>query len=223
VVKLLNKLTIEFTKSRPCHAAFRKHIDPNHLVSGNVEYLNEGILTNLNSDPFVINLLSVHDPHSYFSAIQSHLTKWFPVLYLRKLSDWAYEDGYRWIYLSTNLEPVDVHFEDALEAVVIGERVPEAYTEWIRARCPSLHHDVQQYITDSRKTPACIFGWNTRRTSIDPPVHVETKLDFCPMVSNRYELCRAPRTSRTTVRHTHGFSLDMPAFGSCQARVSSPF
>ena len=107
--------------------AFRKKLNSDRLVSGKVVYSNKGILPNISRDPFVLNLLHVRRVEDYLSAIGSHLQIWFPELFLRKLTDWEHEDEYRWIYLDGHAEPIYVDFEDALEAIIIGERVPASH------------------------------------------------------------------------------------------------
>lgn len=122
--------------------AFDKQLDKNRLVSGKVNYSNEGIISKIVDDPFVINLTAVNSVKSYINTIQSHLNIWFRELFLRKLNDWANEDEYRWVYLDFHPNPVFVSFEDALEAIIIGEHVPNAYYEDILRYCVKYRADV---------------------------------------------------------------------------------
>jgi hypothetical protein len=122
--------------------AFLKQLDSGRLISGKVDYSNKGILPNLSKDPFVVNLIQVREIGDYYSAIKNHLNFWFQDLFLRKLSDWKNEDEYRWIYLDDNLGPIYVGFEGALEAIVIGEHVPNSYYEDILRYCVKYHADV---------------------------------------------------------------------------------
>ena len=122
--------------------AFRKKLNSNRLISGKVNYSNKGILLNILKDPFAINLIQVGEIDSYLSAINRHLNSWFPDLFLHKLSDWKNEDEYRWIYLDEHSEPIYIEFAESLEAIVIGEGVPDSYYEDILRYCVKYHADV---------------------------------------------------------------------------------
>jgi hypothetical protein len=122
--------------------AFIKQLNSGRLIAGKVNYSNKGILPNLSKDPFVVNLIHAREIEDYVSAIKSHLNSWFPDLFLRKLSDWENEDEYRWIYLDEHPRPIHVGFEGALEAIIIGEHVPDSYYEDILRYCVKYHADV---------------------------------------------------------------------------------
>lgn len=136
-----NGLCLMFDRNK-LNNAFIKRLDQSRLVSGEVNYSNEGILPRLGDDPFVMNLTSVGSTTSCLCAIQAHLNRWFSALFLRKLTDWASEDEYRWIYLDTNPKPIYIDFEDSLEAIVIGEHVPHAHSEDILRYCVKYHAEV---------------------------------------------------------------------------------
>lgn len=124
------------------HKAFVQKLETNRLQSGRVTYSNEGKVPSLVNDPFVINLTACNNDANYLSTIQEHLDIWFPKLFLRKLTDWANEDEYRWVYLDSDPDPRYVDFEDALEAIVIGENVPKTHYEDILRYCVKYHADV---------------------------------------------------------------------------------
>lgn len=122
--------------------ALIKQLDNGRLISGKVSYSNEGILSNPSNDPFVVNLLEARGTEDYISAIQDHLSSWFTDLFLRKLADWENEDEYRWIYIDNHSNPIHVNFHDSLEAIVIGEHVPDAHYEDILRYCVKYHAEV---------------------------------------------------------------------------------
>jgi len=134
-------LCLMFDQSK-LNQAFGKHLNSGRLISGKVIYSNEGILANMSKNPFRVNLVHVRKVEDYISAIRGHLNTWFPDLFLRKLVDWEHEDEYRWIYLDDHPGPIYVHFESALEAIVIGDRVPESYYDEIFRYCVKYHADV---------------------------------------------------------------------------------
>ncbi|MFO1430401.1 MAG: DUF2971 domain-containing protein [Candidatus Competibacteraceae bacterium] len=136
-----NGLCLMFDRNK-LHNAFMQQLDPDRLVSGKVHYSNQGILPQLQDDPFVIDLTAVANITNYLSAIKAHLKRWFPKLFLQKLTDWANEDEYRWIYLDTDPDPRYIDFKDALEAIVIGEHVPDDYTEDLLRYCIKYHAEV---------------------------------------------------------------------------------
>lgn len=136
-----NGLCLMFNRDK-LNNAFIKRLDQSRLVSGEVNYSNQGILPRLGDDPFVINLTGVSSTASYLSEIQAHINSWFPELFLRKLTDWSNEDEFRWIYMDTNPDPIYVDFEDSLEAIVIGELVADAHTEDILQYCVKYHADI---------------------------------------------------------------------------------
>jgi len=110
-----------------------KKLSSGHLFHGSVIYSNEGILPNFATDPFAIDLTWVRDFSDYIQAISYHFDRWHKKLFLQKLADWACEDEYRWVFLDDNPEPVTVDYEDALEAIVIGEKVSdENYEDFLR-------------------------------------------------------------------------------------------
>lgn len=119
-----------------------KQLDKNYLVSGKVSYSNEGILPKFANDPFIINLTKANNNESYLTAIECHHTNWHSKLFLQKLIDWENEDEYRWIYRDINSHPVYVNFEDALEAIVIGEHFSDTHYENILRYCVKYHADV---------------------------------------------------------------------------------
>jgi hypothetical protein len=134
-------LCLMFDKNK-LNEAFGKQLDKSYLVSGKVTYSNEGIVPRLASDPFIINLTEVNSIESYITTIQDHLNIWSSKLFLQKLIDWASEDEYRWIYQDVCSDPVYVNFEDALEAIIIGEHFPDTYYEEILRYCVKYHADV---------------------------------------------------------------------------------
>jgi hypothetical protein len=136
-----NGLCLMFDREK-LNNTFIKRLDQSRLVSGKVHYSNQGILTKIGNDPFNINLTTITSTTNYLSAIKAHLNSWFSALFLRKLTDWANEDEYRWIYLDTNPEPIYVDFEDSLEAIVIGEHVSDVHSEDILRHCVEYHADV---------------------------------------------------------------------------------
>jgi len=64
--------------------AFKKQLDRRQLFHGSVTYSDKGILPKLQSDPFVINLLSAKDATGYLSAIHAHFDRWHAQLFLHK-------------------------------------------------------------------------------------------------------------------------------------------
>ena len=124
------------------NSAFLRRFDQGRLVSGKVHYSNEGIILRLAGDPFLVNLMSVNSTASYLGAIQAHLDRWLPELFLRKLIDWSNEDEYRWVYFDDRPDAIYVDFGDALEAIVIGEHVSDACNEDILRYCVKYRADV---------------------------------------------------------------------------------
>lgn len=122
--------------------AFIKQLNTKRLVSGEVDYSNQGILSSLNGHPFVINLINSVCTASYLTAIQNHLNQWFRELYLRKLTDWANEDEFRWIYFDDHSEPKFIGFGDSLEAIIVGEQVSEKHDNDILRYGAKLRADV---------------------------------------------------------------------------------
>jgi len=115
--------------------AFEKQVTKKHLYQGNVKYSDSGILPNLKGDPFMINLVTVRDRSSYFSAVQAHFVRWNNQLFFQKLQDWSNEDEYRWVLFDKHSQPRYLCFEDALEAVVVGENVQEEKYEQFLKHC----------------------------------------------------------------------------------------
>lgn len=136
-----NGLCLMFDRNK-LNNAFMKQLDKSRLVSGEVHYSNKGILPKLRHDPFIIDMTRVSNTASYLSEIQGHMNHWFPELFLRKLTDWANEDEYRWIYLDNDPKPIYVDFEDALEAILIGENVADACLNDILRYCVKYRADV---------------------------------------------------------------------------------
>lgn len=136
-----NGLCLMFDRNK-LNNSFIKALDQSRLFSGEVHYSNRGILPKMGDDPFIINLTAVSCATSYLSAIHAHLSRWFSELFLRKLTDWANEDEYRWIYFGDDANPVYVDFEDSLEAIVIGEHVSNTHSEDILRYCVKYHADV---------------------------------------------------------------------------------
>lgn len=122
--------------------AFAKQLDTTRLVSGEVIYSNQGSLPRLQGDTFIIDLTSVTNTVDYISAIQSHLNRFFAELFLRKLSDWAHEDEFRWIYFDVNPDPLYLEFGDSLEAIVVGEQVKESKSEEILRYCVKYRAEI---------------------------------------------------------------------------------
>lgn len=144
-------------------ATLKGQLTTGHLFHGAVTYTNRGILPTIPGDTFIVDLLQVNNPSGYLAAIQAHFDRWHKELFLQKLSDWANEDEYRWIFLDRHAEPRLVEFEDALEAIVVGEGVDESQYENFLRHCvlheadianlvwhngyPRIEHPGQPYIT----------------------------------------------------------------------------
>ncbi len=128
--------------SKKLQDAFAKNLDATRLVSGKVVYTNQGSLPHLKGDPFIIDLTSVTSTGDYISAIQTHLNRFFAELFLRKLSDWAHEDEFRWIYFDVNPDPRYLEFGDSLEASVVGEQVEESKSEEILRYCVKYRAEI---------------------------------------------------------------------------------
>lgn len=140
-----------------------EQVNSQQLFHGQVIYSDQGILTKLQKDPFIVDLLSVEDQESYFYAIQNHFEVWYEDLFLKKLSDWSNEDEYRFVYLDDESKPRLIHFGDALEAIVIGEKAAKHnYDDFLRYCViyqadiagliwrngyPKIEHPGQLYIT----------------------------------------------------------------------------
>lgn len=115
--------------------AFSEQLGNQHFFHGPVTYTDRGILPNLQSDPYVIDLLQVKDTPSYFAAIQAHFDHWHSHLFLHKLSDWSNEDEYRLVYLDEHSEPRYLEFGDSLEAIVIGKGIEKSQHEEYLRHC----------------------------------------------------------------------------------------
>ena len=122
--------------------AFSKQLESQHFFHGSVTYTDEGILPNLQSDAYVINLLQVTDKPSCLAAIQAHFDRWHKRLFLHKLRDWANEDEYRFVYLDKHPKPLYIEFGDSLEAIVVGEAVDKAKHEEYLRHCVVLEAEI---------------------------------------------------------------------------------
>ena len=143
--------------------ALGHQLDSNRIRSGEISYSDAGIVMRLGQDPFYIDLTKVFSEQEYIREINKHLNTWLPQLFFRKLKDWSNEEEYRWVFFDDNSEPRFLKFDDALEAVIIGERVPKtceqellmycakyeaeiAHLEW-RNGYPAIVHPGQPYVT----------------------------------------------------------------------------
>ncbi|WP_428622172.1 DUF2971 domain-containing protein [Sedimenticola sp.] len=143
--------------------ALKMQLTAGHLFHGPVTYTNRGILPKIPGDPFVIDLLQAKSSSDYFAAIEAHFDRWHKELFLQKLADWSNEEEYRWVFLDNHAEPRPIDFEDALEAIVVGEGVDESRYESFLQHCvlykadianlvwhngyPRIEHPGQPYIT----------------------------------------------------------------------------
>jgi hypothetical protein len=124
------------------HKVFVQALDQRRLIAGKVHYTNDGILSKIDKSAFILDLTATSSIDNYLAAITGHLNTWFPCLFLQKLIDWANEDEYRWVYLDVDPQPIFVNFKDALEAVIIGENVPDTYEESVLRYGVQYHADV---------------------------------------------------------------------------------
>lgn len=102
-------------------AAFSSSLDSTRLADGYVNYSNDGIVPRMSGYPFSINLLGGHDQKNMVRVVAEHLARNQKGLFFTKLSDWASEAEYRWVYWDSNPKPRHVKFNDALEAILVGE------------------------------------------------------------------------------------------------------
>lgn len=145
------------------NTAFKKQVDQAKLFAGPVVYSDDGIVLRPGDDPFFLNLTGVYSEQQFMNEISNHLRQWMHNLFFRKLKDWSSEEEYRWVYFDENSDPLLLTFDDALEGVIIGERVPKEHEEAFLRYCalyeaeitdlewrngyPAIVHPGQPYIT----------------------------------------------------------------------------
>jgi hypothetical protein len=94
-----------------------------------------------------------------FAAVAPSYTALSPFFRL----DWSSEEEFRWVYFDENSAPLFLSFDDALEGVIIGEKVPKEHEEAFLRYCalyeaeitdlewrngyPKIVHPGQPYIT----------------------------------------------------------------------------
>lgn len=105
--------------------SFKRQINKEKLISDSVSYSDEGIIPSTVKYPFSIDLTRIDSEQQLVKQLESHLNQWMPSLFFKKLRDWSNEDEYRWVYFDDHAEPICLTFDDALEAVVVGEGVPK--------------------------------------------------------------------------------------------------
>lgn len=128
-----------------------------------MNYSDEGIVLRPGDDAFHIDLTNVYNEKQYLHKLSRHLDQWLPALFFRKLKDWSNEEEYRWVYFDDKPEAIYLNFEDSLEAIIAGEKVPKQFEEIILKYCvqhkaditdlewrngyPTISHPGQPYIT----------------------------------------------------------------------------
>lgn len=115
--------------------SFKKQVNKKNLISGSVIYSDDGIVPDLSKHPFTVNLIGINSEKELLAYLSNHLDQWLPNLFLKKLMDWSNEEEYRWVYFDNNPEPICLTFDDALEAIVIGEGVSKDYYEELLMYC----------------------------------------------------------------------------------------
>lgn len=111
-------------------AVFKKHGiygEKINYISGNADKFHQDIYSESESTPFLIpaNIESINN-------IIKHIKNHSKVFFFTKQDDWRDECEFRYIYIRNdgNQRCVDIDFEDALEAIIIGARFEiEKYKE----------------------------------------------------------------------------------------------
>jgi len=150
--------------------AFQRQIGHLGLVDRKVTYSDTGILPNLGSDPYHINLMTATNNNDIRAIASEHFRKWLPQLFFQKLTDWSNETEYRWFVFGENADPILVKFDDALEAIVVGDAVSSEDEEALLVECvrhraeiarlqwrngyPTISHPGQPYITHRHLLPS---------------------------------------------------------------------
>ena len=125
------------------NTTFKKQVkNEQQLISGSVSYSDEGVLTKLSKDPFSVDLTRIESEQQLLVYLSTHLNQWMPNLFFRKLRDWSNEEEYRWIYFDDHKEPIILNFDDALEAIVVGDGVPKDYYDKFRMYCAKYKADI---------------------------------------------------------------------------------
>jgi hypothetical protein len=122
--------------------SFKRQVDETRLLSAEVNYSDDGIVLRPGNDPFYINLTDVLSEQQYMERLSKHLNEWLPNLFFRKLKDWSNEEEYRWVYFDDNPKPRYLKFNDALEAVIVGERVSKEHAEVLLRYCAQYEAEI---------------------------------------------------------------------------------
>jgi hypothetical protein len=136
---------------------FKQQINEERLIASNVRYSDEGILCTFGNNPFYIDLNKVNSQNHYYEILTNHLSKWTYPLFFTKLKDWNNEEEYRWIYFDNNPKPIFLKFNDALKAIIIGEKVSKEYENELLKYCVIY------------KADKCNLNWNNGFPKIEFP------------------------------------------------------
>ena len=151
------------------NVAFCKQVEPDRTFSGTVIYSDDGIILRMGHHPFCIdltgfaNISNLQSDPRFTIEVNNHLRRWMSELFFTKLKDWSNEEEFRWVYLDDNPQPLPLEFHDALEGIIIGEKVSSVHEEAFLKYCvlykadiahlewrngyPTIVHSGQPYIT----------------------------------------------------------------------------
>lgn len=121
---------------------FRKQIGHGALRSSKVEYSDDGSLMDLESHPFLMNMVGVDSRSQYLERLTHHVNKFLPQLFFQKLTDWSHEEEYRWVYFDQDARPCELSFDDSLAAIVIGGNSPRARAREVLKHCVKYETEV---------------------------------------------------------------------------------
>lgn len=121
------------------NTAFKRQVGASILIGSPVSYSNSEILPDLTNDPFFIDLTAASSfdqlPNVISTIISAHRNRWMKRLFFTKILDWNNEEEYRWLLLNDDPNQCYLRFEDALEGIIVGERVPKDREEEFLKYC----------------------------------------------------------------------------------------
>ena len=98
---------------------------PNYPIYwGTVTYVNRGIIPNLQTSPYVINIDYLEDKGKD-EYLKAHIHTHHKRLFFEKAEDWRDEVEYRWVILGNEEKHMFVDFQDALSGVLFGASCSE--------------------------------------------------------------------------------------------------
>ena len=105
-----------------------------HIYYGPVAYIDRGIVPNLSTSPYMINVdyLEQYGQQKY---LEDHIYTHHKRLFFEKCNDWRNEVEYRWVLFGDEEQDLFFDFQSALRGIVFGASCLEGDIERIVSLC----------------------------------------------------------------------------------------